>query len=48
MTRMIRTKIRSIALRIALGVLNFFTAAALHVTMWRNGMWREDRWTKKP
>jgi len=45
---MIRMGLRSLALRMALGVLNFFTAATLHVTMWRNGMWREDRWTRKP
>lgn len=45
---MLRPGCRSIALRIVLMALNFATAVSLQVLMWRNGMWRKDRWTEKP
>ncbi len=44
---MLKPGLRSIALRTALAALNFAMAASLHVLMWRNNLWREDRWTKK-
>jgi len=35
-------------LRAFLLIYNFTAAVALNVLAWRNNMWREDRWTRKP
>lgn len=44
---MIFDKAKSLLLRIALGAHNAVTFSALNLLMWRNGLWREGRWTSR-
>ncbi len=44
---MIFDRAKSLLLRIALGAHNAATFTALNLVMWRNGLWREERWTSR-
>ncbi len=38
--------IKSLLLKVALGLHNACTFVALNVLMWRNNLWRKERWMK--
>lgn len=40
-------RIKSSLLRIALGAHNAGVFLLMNLIMWRNNLWREERWTKK-
>ncbi|HPQ80708.1 MAG TPA: hypothetical protein PLZ86_03180 [bacterium] len=39
-------KLRSILLKIALGLYDVWVISALNFVMWRNHMWNSRRWTR--
>jgi hypothetical protein len=38
--------IKSLLLKIALGMHNACTFIALNILMWRNNLWKKEKWTK--
>jgi hypothetical protein len=40
-----RERIKSFLLNLTLTAYNAVAALALHILMWRNGLWRPERWT---